>query len=66
VLKSRNNIIKIVDSLNLCYTYYGKGTFRDKPQYRNNPVSASMSAEDLSELESTIAITVTPPDAAGT
>ena len=25
VLKSRNNIIKIVDSLNLCYTYYGKG-----------------------------------------
>ena len=24
-----------------------------------------MSAEDLSELESTIAITVTPPDAAG-
>lgn len=65
VLKSRNNIIKIVDSLNLCYTYYGKGTFRDKPQYRNNPVSASMSAEDLSELESTIAITVTPPDAAG-
>lgn len=65
VLRSRNNIIKIVDSLNLCYTYYGKGTFRDKPQYRNNSVSASMSAEDLSELESTIAITVTPPDAAG-
>lgn len=42
VLKSRNNLKKIVDSLKLTYTYTEKGLFRSKPLYRKNPVGASM------------------------
>lgn len=65
VLRSRNNLMKIVDSLNLCYTYYGEGTFRDKPQYGDNQVTASMDRANLSELKSTIFIKVSKPDADG-
>ncbi len=59
VMKSRNSTIKIVDSLNLAYTYYEKGTLRDIPLYENNAIAAEMDSLSLSALKSPILITVT-------
>lgn len=59
VLKSRNNVIQIVDSLNLCYTYYQKGMLRDKPLYENNAVVASLDSASLRNLKGTIRVSVT-------
>lgn len=58
VLKSRNNVIKIVDSLKLSYNYYREGTFRDTPLYQNNAIVASMDSVSLRSLKSPIRITV--------
>lgn len=58
VLKSRNNVIKIVDSLKLSYSYYREGTFRDTPLYQNNAIVASMDSVSLRSLKSPIQITV--------
>lgn len=58
VLKSRNNLVKIVDSLGLMYRYSLKGTFRDVPLYRNQPVTAHMSREQLDALKGRILLTV--------
>ncbi len=62
VMKSRNNLVKIVDSLNLSYTYYFKGSLRDKPLYRNNPVDASFDTVSLNNLKSPVFVDVTPVD----
>ena len=62
VMKSRNNLVKIVDSLNLSYTYYYKGTLRNKPLYRNNPVEASFDTLSLQNLKSPIYVEVEPKD----
>ncbi|MDE6574796.1 MAG: polysaccharide biosynthesis tyrosine autokinase [Muribaculaceae bacterium] len=58
VLKSRNNVIKIVDSLNLSYSYYKVGTFRDTPLYENNAIEARMDSAALTNLKSPITILV--------
>ena len=58
VLKSRNNVIKIVDSLNLSYTYYEKGTLRDKPLYQNNAIVAEFDSAALVALKSPVYVTV--------
>lgn len=58
VLKSRNNVIKIVDSLNLSYSYYRVGTFRDVPLYNNNAVIASLDSMSLRNLKSPITVEV--------
>ncbi len=60
VLKSRNNVIKIVDSLNLAYSYYSKGRFRDYPLYENNAIVASFDSLSLRNLKSPIYATITP------
>lgn len=60
VMKSRNNLVKIVDSLNLSYTYYSKGRLRNKPLYRDNPVEATFDTLALANLESPIHVTVSP------
>ncbi|MDE5682762.1 MAG: hypothetical protein K2I39_00945, partial [Muribaculaceae bacterium] len=62
VMKSRNNLVKIVDSLNLSYTYYYKGGLRDKPLYRNNPVDAAFDTVSLNNLKSPVYVDVTPTD----
>jgi len=62
VMKSRNNLVKIVDSLNLSYTYYLKGALRDTPLYRNNPVEASFDTLSLQNLKSPIYVEVSPRD----
>ena len=58
ILKSRNNLVQIVDSLNLCYTYYKEGTLRDKPLYQNNPIIASLDSASLHNLKAPIKIKV--------
>ncbi len=58
VMKSRNNVIKIVDTLNLAYSYYAKGRLRDIPLYENNAVIASLDSMSLKALKSPIEIEV--------
>lgn len=62
VLKSKNNVIKIVDSLNLAYSYYKEGTFRDIPLYENNAVEASLDSAALRNLREPIRIDVSRND----
>ena len=62
VMKSRNNLVKIVDSLNLAYSYFYEGTLRDTPLYRNNPVEASIDTLALTNLKSPIFVEVSPKD----
>ncbi len=58
VLKSRNNLVKIVDSLGLTYSYAQKGFFRNKPLYKKNPISAKLDSASLVELKLPIFIEV--------
>ncbi len=58
ILKSRNNVIDIVDSLNMAYSYWREGNLRDIPLYGNNAVSARLDSVSLSNLKTNIAITV--------
>ena len=58
ILKSRNNVIKIVDSLGLAYTYYREGTFRDIPLYQNNAIIAKLDSQSLRSLRAPIYIEV--------
>lgn len=62
VMKSRNNLVKIVDSLGLSYTYYYKGSLRDTPLYGNNPVAATLDTLSLYNLKSPIFVEVSPKD----
>lgn len=62
VLKSKNNVIKIVDSLNLAYSYYKEGTFRDIPLYENNAIEASLDSASLRNLREPIQIDVSRND----
>lgn len=58
VLKSRNNLIKIIDSLNLCYSYERKSTLRNKPLYENNAIVARMDSAALRRLTAPIKLEV--------
>lgn len=58
ILKSRNNVIDIVDSLNMAYSYWREGNLRDIPLYGNNAVEASLDSVSLSNLGAQISITV--------
>ncbi len=62
VMKSHNNLIKIVDSLNLTSTYYYKGALRDEPLYLNSPVAVKMDSVALRTLKSPITLTIDPED----
>lgn len=59
VMKSRNNVIKIVDSLKLSYSYAAKGRLRNVPLYENNAVIAKMDSLGLNNLRAPITIEVT-------
>lgn len=62
VMKSRNNVIKIVDSLNLSYSYYAKGSLRDIPLYENNAILAKLDSVSLRSLKSPITIEIKAAD----
>ncbi|MDE6278085.1 MAG: polysaccharide biosynthesis tyrosine autokinase [Muribaculaceae bacterium] len=54
ILRSRNSVIKIVDSLNLAYSYAYKGRFRNRPIYGSNPVQIRLDSVSLQNLRSPI------------
>ena len=56
ILKSRNNLIKIVDSLDLAYSYYKVGALKDEPIYGTNSVVARLDSVSLRGLSSPIEI----------
>ncbi len=58
ILKSRNNVIKIVDSLELAYSYFRVGHVRDIPLYRTQPISAKLDSASLRNLATPIVIIV--------
>lgn len=58
VLKSRNSLIRIVDSLDLAYSYYEAGRFRKIPIYGINPIEAQLDSVSLRSLSSPITILI--------
>lgn len=62
VMKSRNNLVKIVDSLNLSYSYYTEGVLRNTPMYENNAIVANLDQSALHGLKKPIKIKVSPAD----
>lgn len=59
ILMSQNNLMKIVDSLELSYTYYTEGKLRDIPVYHNSvPVLARMDSVELANLHSEITLNI--------
>ncbi len=62
ILKSKNNLVKIVDSLELAYSYYYVGKLRDVPVYRNSAVLAKLDSISLRNLSSPIEIYIDKED----
>ncbi|MBO5053991.1 MAG: polysaccharide biosynthesis tyrosine autokinase [Muribaculaceae bacterium] len=62
ILKSRNNLIKIVDSLKMSYSYYYVGKLRDIPTYRSSVLEASMDSTSLNDLDNPITLTISQED----
>lgn len=58
ILKSRNNVIHIVDSLGMSYSYWRVGSLRDIPLYNDCAIKASMDSLALFGLKDPITITV--------
>lgn len=58
ILKSRNNVIHIVDSLGMSYSYWRVGSLRDIPLYNDCAIKASMDSLTLFGLKDPITITV--------
>lgn len=58
ILKSRNNVINIVDSLQMCYSYWKVGNLRDIPLYENNAIAVQLDSVSLSHLKKPIVLTV--------
>lgn len=58
ILKSRNSLMKIVDTLNLSYSYFIKGKWRDIPVYKTNPIEARLDSADLHNLVGTLVLNV--------
>lgn len=62
LIKSRNNLVQLVDSLKLNYSYYTVGRMRDIPLYNTAVVMASMQPKALTELASPINVEIDPAD----
>ena len=58
LLRSKNNLIKIVDSLDLAYSYYDVGRVRDIPVYRNSAVLVKLDSVSLNSLSSPLVVTI--------
>lgn len=59
LMKSRNNMMLIVDSLGMSYEYSLKGQLRNTPLYKDNALSATMDRADLDKLEKAVVLHVT-------
>lgn len=59
MMKSKNSVVRIVDSLDLAYSYAKKGKIRDIPLYQNNAIVAKMDKKALNDLSYPISISVT-------
>jgi capsular exopolysaccharide synthesis family protein len=62
ILKSKNNLRKIVDSLDLAYSYYNVGKLRDVPVYRNSAIIAKLDSISLKNLSHPIEIYIEKGD----
>lgn len=62
IMKSRNNLIKIVDSLDLAYSYFKVERLRDTPIYGTNAVEVSLDSISLRNLTSPIKILASKTD----
>lgn len=62
ILKSKNNLIKIVDSLGLAYRYYNVGPLRDYPVYKNSAIIAELDSVSLRNLTTPIEIFISKDD----
>ncbi|MGM9828193.1 MAG: GumC family protein [Muribaculaceae bacterium] len=62
ILMSQNNLMKIVDSLELAYSYYNEGRLRDIPVYHNSAVIARMDSINLANLNKEVTINITRGD----
>lgn len=54
IMRSRNNMLKVVDSLGLQYSYAQIGRMRDVPEYNTSPIIVSLDPAALRGLESTV------------
>lgn len=59
IMKSRNNMMRVVDSLGLSYQYAEVGRLRDEPLYNDNPISVKLDTPYLAALETSIVFEVT-------
>lgn len=62
IMRSQNNLINIVDSLQLMYRYYNVGRLRDVPVYQSSPVLVRMDSKSLANLKEPIVITIDKDD----
>lgn len=58
ILKSRNNLLKIVDSLKMAYSYYYVGRLRDVPLYHSSALVVSMDSTNLYNLTAPVTLIV--------
>lgn len=58
ILKSRNNVIKIVDSLEMYYSYWQVGGLRNTPLYEDNAIAVKIDSVSLNNLKKPIVLTV--------
>lgn len=65
ILKSRNSLLKIVDTLQLAYSYYTVGQWRDVPVYKTNPINARMDSTYLDNLSTTMVIDISKDEQNG-
>lgn len=56
IMKSRNTLLKIIDSLDLSYSYYQVHNWNNEPLYRTNPVTVAMDSASLAEIETPIIV----------
>ncbi|MDE6309677.1 MAG: hypothetical protein K2L81_05735, partial [Muribaculaceae bacterium] len=59
LMKSRNNMMKVVDSLDLYYSYAEIGRFRNIPLYKSNPISVQLDTPYLANLEREVRLKMT-------
>lgn len=59
ILRSKNNLIKIVDSLGLSYSYAWDGMLRPMPIYKTSPVQARLDSATLRSLSAPITLKIT-------
>lgn len=62
ILKSRNSLLKIVDTLQLSYSYYTIGKWRNIPVYKTNPIIARMDSTYLNDLQMPLILDVNKKD----